>query len=262
MTSGSLSRWLARGFTALVLLYLYAPIAVILIFSFATSPRLSLPVEGFTLSWYAKALDNPLVLPALQNSLLLALVSAIAAGLMGTLMAFSLMALKAERVRRLLLNVSLLPAVVPLLVTGIALALVFHGMGWQQGLRNAAIAHVLVCLPFVVLTMNARLETFDFSLLEAARMLGATPLRAFLDVTLPLTRSSIIGAALLAAALSLDEFVATWFNIGNQQSIPVLVWGLMRRGIDPSINAIAAMLFGLLAVLVLLSSLFNRKVSR
>ncbi len=262
MTPGSLSRWLARGFTALVLLYLYAPIAVIFIFSFATSPRLSLPVEGFTLSWYAKALDNPLVLPALQNSLLLALVSAIAAGLMGTLMAFGLMALKAERVRRALLNVSLLPAVVPLLVTGIALALVFHATGWQQGLRNASIAHVLVCLPFVVLTMNARLETFDFSLLEAARMLGATPLRAFLDVTLPLTRSSIIGAALLAAALSLDEFVATWFNIGNQQSIPVLVWGLMRRGIDPSINAIAAMLFGLLAVLVLLSSLFNRKVSR
>ena len=91
---------------------------------------------------------------------------------------------------------------------------------------------------------------------------GASPMRAFLDVTLPLTRSSIIGAALLAAALSLDEFIVTWFNIGNQQTIPVLVWGLMRRGIDPSINAIAAMLFGFLAVLVLLSSLLNRRIRR
>lgn len=262
MIAGSFSRCVARAFVLLVLLYLYAPVAVIIVFSFATSPRLSLPIEGMTFAWYANAISNPLVLPALQNSLVLAVVSALAAGIMGTLLAFGLVALKAERTRKLLLNASLLPAVVPLLVIGIALTFAFQSLGWQQGLRNAAIAHVLVCLPFVVLTMNARLETFDFSVLEAARVLGATPLQVFLDVTLPLIRSSIIGAALLAAALSLDEFVVTWFNIGTQQTIPVLVWGLMRRGIDPSINAIAAMLFALLAVLVLLSGLFIRRVGR
>jgi ABC-type spermidine/putrescine transport system permease subunit II len=102
--------------------------------------------------------------------------------------------------------------------------------------------------------MNARLEGFDFSVVEAARDLGASPLRAFLDITFPLIRPSIIGAALLAAALSLDEFVVTWFNIGSQQTLPVLVWGLMRRGIDPSINAVASILLLSLIVLLGLSS--------
>ena len=117
----------------------------------------------------------------------------------------------------------------------------------------------LVCLPFVILTMNARLETFDFSTLEAARDLGASPYRAFRDITFPLIRPSIIGAALLAAALSLDEFVVTWFNIGSQQTVPVLVWGLMRRGVDPSINAIATILLTLLVSLVIVSNILDRK---
>ena len=127
---------------------------------------------------------------------------------------------------------------------------------------NAAIGHVIVCLPFVILTMNARLETFDFTTLEAARDLGASPFRTFLDITFPLIRPSIIGAALLAAALSLDEFVVTWFNIGSQQTLPVLVWGLMRRGVDPSINAVASVLLLSLICLVAVSSLSGRKRPR
>ena len=109
--------------------------------------------------------------------------------------------------------------------------------------------------------MNARLENFDFTIMEAARDLGATPFRAFLDITFPLVRQSVIGAALLAAALSLDEFVVTWFTIGNQQTVPVLVWGLMRRGIDPSINAIATMLLMALVCLVFASNHFGRKAA-
>src|SRR5690606_25135587 len=115
---------------------------------------------------------------------------------------------------------------------------------------NAAFGHVLVCLPFVILTMNARLERFDFTIIDAARDLGASPVRAFRDITLPLIRPSILGASLLAAALSLDEFIVTWFNIGSQQSLPVLVWGMMRRGVDPSINALASLLLFALVCLV------------
>jgi spermidine/putrescine transport system permease protein len=111
----------------------------------------------------------------------------------------------------------------------------------------------------VVLTMNARLETFDFSVLEAARDLGASPVRAFRDITFPLIRPSVMGAALLAAALSLDEFVVTWFNVGNQQTIPVLVWGLMRRGVDPAINAIATILLVVLVGLVAASNILGRR---
>lgn len=118
---------------------------------------------------------------------------------------------------------------------------------------------MLLSLPFVVLTLNARLETFDFPVLEAARDLGATPRRAFLDITLPLIRISVIGASFLAAAPSLDEFVVTWFNVGTELTAPVLLWGLMRRGVDPSINALASMLLGALLVLILAATTVGRK---
>lgn len=252
------ARVLAIGFVALVLIWLYVPILVIVLFSFATSPRLSLPIEGVTLEWYGKALSDPLMTTALVNSLTLAAVTATVAGVLGAAFAFGIVALKRRRLRTGLLAASVLPAIVPLLVIGIALAVFFRGLGMPQGMFNAAMGHILICMPFVILTMNARLETFDFSVLEAARDLGATPYQAFRDITLPLIRPSVLGSGLLAAALSFDEFVVTWFNIGNRLTVPVLVWGWMRRGVDPSINAIATLLLCLLIALVVTASLLTR----
>ena len=163
------------------------------------------------------------------------------------------------RKRSVLLIASLLPAAIPVLVLGIAMAAFFSAIGNQQGLFNTAIGHAMVSLPFVILTMNARLETFDFSTLEAARDLGASPLRTFRDITLPLIRTAIIGAGLLAIAMSLDEFVVTWFNIGNEMTIPVLIWGLLRRGIDPSINALASLVLISLVVIVTIASRLNHR---
>ncbi|MBX6322331.1 MAG: ABC transporter permease [Rhodospirillaceae bacterium] len=253
---------LAAAYLSGVLLYLYAPVIVTVLFSFASSPRLSMPIEGLTLDWYRRALANPLITTALHNTLVLALVSAVGAGVLGTAFAYGLVRLRRKRLRQGLMGASLLPAVVPLLVIGISLAVLFKSLGVRQGLANAGVGHVLVCLPFVVLTMNARLESFDLTVLEAARDLGASPLRAFRDITFPLIRPAVIGAALLAAALSLDEFVVTWFNIGSQQTLPVLVWGLMRRGVDPSINALASLLLFTLVFLVLVSTLSGRRARR
>jgi ABC-type spermidine/putrescine transport system permease subunit II len=251
----------AALFVVCVLLYLYAPVVVTVLFSFADSPRLSLPIHHLTLSWYARALSNPLILTALRNTLLLAAISAIGGCLAGTAFALGVVKLERLKLRRLLLTASLLPAVVPLLVIGIALAVFFRTLGSQPGLFNAAVGHVLVSLPFAILSLNARLETFDFSVTEAARDLGAPPMRAFLDITLPLIRPSVLGAGLLAAALSLDEFIVTWFNVGTQLTAPVLVWGLMRRGVDPSINALATLFLAALLVLVIASSLVGRRRS-
>ena len=259
MVTGSGRAVLAIGYVISVLLFLYIPIAVIVLFSFADSPRLSLPVDGLTLDWYRRAFADPLLTVALRNSLILALLSALAAGTLGASFAFGVVRLQNTRLRGALLAASLLPAVIPLLVIGIALAVSFSALGLPQGLRNAAFAHVLVCLPFVILTMNSRLEMFDFSLLEAARDLGASRWRTFLDITFPLIRPSVQGAALLAAALSLDEFVVTWFNIGSQQTLPVFVWGLMRRGITPSINAVATILLISLIALIMVSNLSGRR---
>ena len=248
----------ARTFLGLILVYLFAPVVVTVLFSFTTSPRLSLPIEGLTLDWYRTAFSNPLVTKALTNSVILAVVTGVVAGTIGVLFAFGVVTLR-RRVRTALLTVSLVPAVIPLLVLGIALAVFFTAIGLRQGLRNAAIGHILVALPFVILTMNARLETFDFSTLEAARDLGASPWQTFRDVTLPLIRPSVLGAVLLAMALSLDEFVVTWFNVGTDQTLPVVIWGLLRRGIDPSINALATVVLVSLVLLVVVSNRLNRR---
>lgn len=256
--SGALSRWVARVFVAIVLLYLFAPVVVTVLFSFTTSPRLSLPIEGLTLDWYEEAFSNPLFTTALTNSLWLALVTAVVAVGLGLPFSFGIARLK-HRTRGPLLTASLVPAAVPALVLGVALAVFFMAIRQQPGLVNAAIGHVLVALPFVILTLNARLETFDFSVLEAARDLGASPARTFRDITFPLIRPSVLGAALLAMALSIDEFVVTWFTVGNQQTLPVLIWGLLRRGIDPTVNALATVVLVSLIALVVLASLLSRR---
>ncbi len=258
MVRRATSLW-AGAYVVAVLLFLYIPVVVIVLFSFADSPRLSLPIEGLSSEWYVRAFENPLMTTALRNSVILAAVSAVASGVLGASFAFGLVKVRSLRLRSALSAASLLPAVVPLLIIGIALTFVFKLAGWPQSLTNAAFGHVIVCLPFVVLTMNARLEAFDFSVLEAARDLGASPLRAFRDITFPLIRPAVLGAALLAAALSLDEFVVTWFNVGSDQTLPVLIWGMMRRGVDPSINALASVLLVALVALVVLSQLVGRR---
>lgn len=256
--TSNLSLWAARLFIAAVLVYLFAPVVVTVVFSFSTSPRLSLPIEGLTLDWYHKAFADPLFTTALGNSLVLALVTAVVSVTLGVMFSFGVARL-GRRARGPLLTASLVPAAVPALVLGIALAVFFTALNRPPGLANAAIGHILVALPFVVLTLNARLETFDFSVTEAARDLGASPLRTFRDITFPIIRPSVIGAALIAMALSIDEFVVTWFTIGNQQSLPVLIWGLLRRGIDPTINALATVVLVSLVLLVALSSLQGRR---
>jgi len=249
---------IAWAFAILVLAYLFLPALVVVLFSFTSSPRLSLPIEGFTLDWYAEALAEPLLSRALGNSIELALLTAALSLLLGVPFCFALARLRA-RPRGVLLPASLMPAAVPALVLGVALALTFHAIGRAPGLINAAAGHLIVALPFVVLTLNARLETFDFSVLEAARDLGASPMRTFRDITLPLIRPTVIGAGLLAMALSLDEFVVTWFNIGNDSSLPVVVWGLLRRGVSPSINALATLILVALVALVVLGNLAGRR---
>lgn len=257
-TRPRVTRSLAGLYLGVILAFLYAPVVVTVLFSFTTSPRLSLPIEGVTLHWYAAAVQNPLFTEALRNSAILAVVAFVFATVAGVAYAFGLTRL-AGRTRAAFLGFGLAPAVIPLLVIGISLTFVFQRLGLTQGVLNAALGHVLVALPFVILTMNSRLEKFDFSIIEAARDLGATGPQAFRQIVLPVVAPAIIGAGLLAMALSLDEFVVTWFNIGSHQTVPVLIWGMMRRGVDPSINALATMILVALIVLALASSAMTRE---
>jgi spermidine/putrescine transport system permease protein len=254
----SSSHLLAIAYVVVVLVWLFAPVAVVVLFSFSASPRMILPIPGYTLDWYAKAFANPLLERSIINSVILATVTATVATVLGVLFSFGVLKLR-RRTRGVMTTLSLLPAAVPLLVVGMALAVLFRSLGQAPSLVNAAVGHILIALPFVILTMSARLETFDFSTLEAARDLGASPWQTFRDVTFPLIRPSVIGAALLAMALSLDEFVVTFFNVGTSMTVPVYIWSLVRRGIDPSLNALATLTLLALVMLVVVSNLLSRR---
>jgi spermidine/putrescine transport system permease protein len=249
----------ARLYVLAILLFLYLPIVVIVVFSFATSPTLSLPIKGFSFEWYRAAFSNPLFAQAFHNSIVAALVTGAVSGCTGLLFALGMMRLR-KGPRSKILSVQLLPAVIPLLVIGISLAVFFDAIGITQSIRTAIIGHILITLPFVVLTMNARLETFDFSILDAARDLGASAWRAFWDITFPLIRPAVLGAVLLAMSLSLDEFVVTSFTIGNDLTLPVLIWGMLREGISPVVNALATLiLVGTILLAVAATRLTRRR---
>lgn len=228
-------------FVGLMLLYLFAPLALVVLFSFSTSPRSAFPPTALTLSWYEQALADTRFVPAFKNSVVAAAVSALVAGFLGTCFALGLVGVR-TKARSMASGISLLPAVFPGLLIGVALTVFFLWFGVRLSLTTAIIGHALIGLPFVILTMNARMDGFDVSVLEAARDLGASPVRSFRDITFPLIRPSIVGSMMLAMAISLDEFVVTFFLVGSDQTLPVLIWAMLRRGIDPSVNAIATVL--------------------
>lgn len=233
-------RWLAAAFVVAVLLFLFLPISLIVLFSFNASPTLSFPIDGFTFRWYHEVLGDPLFTSAFENSLKLAAVTALVAGFLGTTAAFAVGRL-GRRTQNAITYGVLLPSILPVLVIAIALAVFLNAIGISLSLRTAALGHILIAFPFVFLILRARLESFDYTLLEAARDAGASPFRAFRDVTLPLVRPSIIGAALISISLSLDEFVITSFTIGPDQTLPVLIWAKLRVGLDPGVNALATL---------------------
>jgi len=236
------------------MLFLFAPLIVVVAFSFNSIPRMSLPLAGLSLQWYQGLLEDPEVRQALTRSLIAAIVTALIAGPLGVMAALGLRALS-ERLRTIVLGAMLLPIVVPGLLLAVALAIYWNGLlGQRYSLTVAIAGHVLLALPFVILTMNAAVASFRFSLLDAARDLGAGPWEAFRDILLPLIRPAVEGAALLAAAISLDEFIVTLFVGGRDTTLPVLMWGRVQRSVDPSLNALATMLLVATTILALLAA--------
>lgn len=246
--------WAAALFVFAVLAFLFAPLIVVVAFSFNSIPRMSLPLAGLSLRWYEQLWGDPEVRQALGRSVLAALATAAIAGPLGVLAALGLRALS-ERLRGIVLGAMLLPIVVPGLLLAVSLAIYWNGLlGLRYSLAAAIIGHVLLALPFVILTMNAAVSSFRFSLLDAARDLGASPWAAFRDILFPLIRRAVEGAALLAAAVSLDEFIVTLFVGGRDGTLPVLMWGRVQRSVDPSLNALATTLLIATTVLALLAA--------
>ena len=233
---------------ALGLAFLYGPILLVVIFSFNDS-RLVTVWGGFSTRWYGALLENAALGTALWTSLRIGFASALLATLLGTLAALALVRGGRFRGRGLFTALVYVPLVLPEVVTGLSLLLLFVALDLDRGASTVTAAHATLAMSFVTLVVQARLLDVDRSLEEAARDLGAPPLRAFLTVTLPLIAPAIGAGFLLALTLSLDDLVLASFTSGpGSTTLPMLIFGQVRRGVTPEINAISTLLIGVVAL--------------
>jgi spermidine/putrescine transport system permease protein len=249
-------------YSALVLIYLMAPIAIILLFSFnATRSRFNFVWQGFTLKNWGDPFAVPGLLDAMKNSVEIAALSTVIATALGTMMALALV--RYEFRGRAPTNLFIfLPLATPEVVLGAALLSMFLSLGLATGFVTILIAHVMFNISFVVVTVRSRLIGFDRSLEEAAQDLGANPLQTFLRVTLPLIMPGVLAAALLAFALSIDDFVITNFNAGSTVTYPLFIWGAARIAIPPQVNVMAAIIFVFTLVAMAFTVLQQRRAER
>ncbi|WP_416841379.1 ABC transporter permease [Haloferax sp. DFSO52] len=244
--------------TGVVYLFLYVPIAVMIALSFNDS-RTAIVWNGFTTRWYEALFNGEAIARvdpnqawvALQNSLIIAIVTVAVSVLFGTMLALAL-----DRYvftgRNLLQGVVYMPLIIPSIVMGISLLLFFNIVGIEQGIVTAIIGHIAFDISYVTVIVLARLQSFDRTLEEAAMDLGASELETFRWVTMPLIKPGIIAGALLGFAMSFDDFVVTFFIIGNQNTLPIFFFGMVRQGISPGVNVIATLiLVGTLIVIAL-----------
>lgn len=246
------------GFTALGYLFLYLPICVLIAFSFNTS-RFSVVWEEFTWEWYVKLIQDPLVLEALKNSIIVAIVAMILSTIIGTLTAYGLYRYR-FRGKLLFDGVLFLPIVTPEIVVGISLVIFFVLIHVNLGLTTIIIAHVAFDIPFVMLIVRARLQGMDRALEEAAMDLGADELTTFFKVTIPQLLPGIIAAALLAFTLSFDDFVITFFVAGvGPTTLPLKIYSMVRLGVSPKINALSALIVLFSILLITVSDRLQRK---
>jgi spermidine/putrescine transport system permease protein len=248
-------RWPLRLWIGLVLLFLYAPLAALIAFSFNQSRR-NIVWTGFTLDWYGRVFDDGPLLEAFVNSLTIAAISTLFSLLLGALVAVALWRFRFP-FKPLFDGVVALPIVVPEICMGVAMMVFFTSVlpwpiyaPWPLDLGAIIIAHITFSFPFVAVIVRARLASFNRELEEAARDLGASDVRAFLDVLVPHMRPALIAGALLAFTLSLDDFVITFFTSGpNTVTFPVKVYSMVRFSVTPEVNAASTLLMLLTVVL-------------
>ncbi len=240
------------GFVFGVLMFLYLPIVMLVLFSFNDSSVTSFPLAGFTWRWYQAVLANEQMLRALGNSLIVASAATAITLSLGTLAALAL-----DRYdfpgKGLFQNAILLPLSLPGLVTGIAMLNFYKQIGIPQSLTAVVIGHATALLGVVVSQVMARLAKLDARQAEASADLGAGPFETFRRVTLPAIRPAILGAGLLSFTLSFDEIPVTYFLTGREITLPIYIYSTLRRGITPEINAIGALIVAASIGLIILS---------
>lgn len=246
--------------TLLTFAFLYVPIAILVVFSF-NDARTGAVWQGFTLDWYARLFRNDRLLDAALRSVIIATVSTAGSVVIGTMTALAMERYR-FRSRTFWDGLLYMPVIVPEIVAGVSLLLFFAAAGVERGFLTLAVSHIAFSMPFVYLTVRARLADFDLSIEEAAKDLGADEWTTFRRITLPLLMPGIISGALLAFTLSMDDFIISFFVTGKGwDTLPIYIWSALKRGVTPEVNAVSALLLLFSATLVVASLILQRRRS-
>ena len=245
-----------RIYTFLVFLFLYAPILVLIVFSFNDTETASRTVwSGFSFKWYQKLFEDRLILEALRNTLLISVIAAAASTVLGTVAAVGINSMK-RLPQRILMNITNFPMVNPEIVTGVSMMLLFVfavGLFGGRSLDMGSIiaAHITFCLPYVILSVLPKLRQMDPNLYEAAQDLGCPPVKAFFKVVLPEIMPGVVTGMIMAFTLSIDDFVISYFTSGTTQTLPIYIYSMTRKRVSPEINALSTVLFAVVMALLI-----------
>jgi len=251
-----------RGLFALVVVFLYAPILILLVFSFNSAELPSFPLSGFTLHWYREFITNTDLRAALETSAIIAALSSIGAVFLGTLASIAL-ARRRFRGKAIASAFLLSPLVIPFVVFGISLLLLFHQLGIPRSILTVVIGHIVISLPYTILVLVPRLEQIDASLEEAAYDLGASHLRTFRSVTFPLILPAVVSAFLIAYTTSFDEYAVASFVVGSRVTFPIYLYSALRFPSQlPQVIAVAVVVLSVSLVVVIAAEVWRRSAER
>lgn len=258
---------LSRLYIAFILFFLYAPLMVMIVFSFNSSSSVWV-FEGFSLDWYLGLLSDTTMLTALEHTLIIAVLSALISTVLGTAAAVGIMAMRNKLAKKLVMSATNIPMMNADIVTGISLMLLFIFFGKLIGLQESLgfftvlIAHITFNLPYVILSVMPKLKQTDSSLHEAALDLGCTPAKAFFKVILPSISTGIVTGMIMAFTLSLDDFVISYFTCGHYQTLPIIIYNMTKKSVTPDTYALSTLIFIVIFVLLVLYNVIQNKAEK
>lgn len=243
--------FLKRFYVSLIIFILYAPIVLLMVFSFNNSKARS-QWSGFTLKWYQALFNDPQIKSAFYYTMIIAIVATLIATIIGTAAALGIHHMSKWK-KKVIMNVTYIPLLSPDIVTGISMMILFIFIKIPRGLSSLILAHITFSIPYVILSVIPKLKQFNYNIYEAALDLGAKPIYAFYKVVLPEIIPGIIAGGLLAFTLSIDDFVISFFNTGPAVStLSIEIYSMARRGINPKINALSTIMFTTILLLLFL----------
>ena len=255
----------SKIYTALIMIFLFAPIAILLVFSFNEAKSLSV-FSGFSLKWYRELFRDSETLKAVGNTLILAVSASLISTVMGTAAAVGINKLRNKALRTMMDSVTNIPMINPDIITGISLMLMFVFVGRLFGAATSLsfwtilISHITFCLPYVILQVLPKLQQMDKALPEAAMDLGCTPLRAFFKAELPEIMPGVITGLIMAFTMSLDDFVISYFTSGNGfQTLPIRIYSMTKKTVTPKMYALATIIFFVILALLMVSNYYDEE---